>query len=107
VLSFHVDSSQLQGIAKALDAVTDRFTMHPDFRGLVCLEHDSVRHQIIVITLWDGDGLEDTQAESELAQTKIAAATDLGVSCTFYDVVGLVPSAVAPDAANLTPALAG
>ena len=70
--------------------MNERFTQHPDFEGLVCLEHDSVLHQIIVITLWGGRGLEDTQAESEVAQQQIAAATDFGVSSICYEVVRLI-----------------
>jgi hypothetical protein len=106
VLTFHVNSRQLPGLRAALDAVSERFAQHPGFEGLVCLEHDSVRHQIIVITLWGGHGLEDMQVESELAQQQIAAITDLGVSNTCYDVVRLKPGFVAHDVASLTPALA-
>ena len=49
------------------------------------------RHQIVVITLWDGEGLEDTEAESEIARQRVAATTDLAVSSVCYEVLRLVP----------------
>jgi len=65
---------------------------HPDFRGLVCLEHDdNVRNEVIVITLWDGQGLDDTAAEAEASRRQIADAIDLGVSSRCYEVLRLVP----------------
>jgi len=91
VFTFHADSRQLPGIIKALDGVAERVAKHPDFRGLVCLEHDNVRNEVIVITLWDGQGLEDTAAEAEASRRQIADAVDLGVSNKCYDVVRLVP----------------
>ncbi|HVA04893.1 MAG TPA: hypothetical protein VMU64_14245 [Acidimicrobiales bacterium] len=93
-------------MSEALDAVSDRCRQHPDFEGLVCLQHDSVLHQIIVITLWGGQGLEDTQADSELTQQQIATTTDLGVSNICYEVVRLIPGSVVHDGFSLTPALA-
>jgi len=106
VLTFHVDSGQLPGLTVALDRVADRFAKHPEFRELVCLEHDSVRHQILVITLWDGQGLEDTQADSELARQQIAATTDLGMNSTNYEVRRLFPGSTTIDEAALVSALA-
>ena len=50
VFTFHADSRQLPGIIKALDGVAERVAKHPDFRGLVCLEHDNVRNEVIVVT---------------------------------------------------------
>jgi len=91
VFTFHADSHQLPGITKALDGVAERVAKHPDFRGLVCLEHDNVRNEVIVITLWDGQGLDDTAAEAEVSRRQIADAVDLGVSNKCYDVVRLVP----------------
>jgi len=90
--TFHADSRQLPGITKALDRVAERVAKHPDFRGLVCLEHDDdVRNEVIVITLWDGQGLDDTAAEAEASRRQIADAIDLGVSSRCYEVLRLVP----------------
>jgi hypothetical protein len=102
VLTFHVDSHHLAGLSKALDTVSERFGQNPHFRGLVCLEHDSVRHQILVISMWDTAGLEETQDESDLAQAQIAAAIDLGVNTTTYAVMRLVPGSLALDPGILT-----
>ena len=106
VLTFHVDTSELWGLTAALDGVRERFAQNPNFRGLVCLEHDSVRHQVLVITLWDGDGLEETEAESQRAQSQIAATSDLAVNCTYYEVLRLFPGSTAVDMGQLTPAFA-
>ncbi len=63
--------------------------------GLVCLEHDGPRHEIVVLTLWEGDGLQATQDVSERGRRQIADTTDLGVSSKCYDVLRLVPGPVA------------
>jgi hypothetical protein len=101
VLTFHVESRHLAGLRDALDAVSEGFAHNPHFRGLVCLEHDSVRHQILVISLWDAAALEETQEESDLAQAQIAAAIDLGVNTTTYTVMRLVPGTFAFDSGIL------
>ncbi len=98
VLTFHIDGDELAGLAEALDGVAQMFAGHSDFRGLLCLEHDSTRNEIMVITLWDGQGMQDTQGDSELARRRIAATTDLGVSSRCYQVLRMVPgSAVVED----------
>lgn len=90
VLTFHIDADELPGLTQALDGVAEMFAHHTDFRGLVCLEHDGSRSEILVITFWDGTGLEDTQVDSESARQRIAATTDLGVSSRSYDVLRMV-----------------
>jgi len=99
VLTFHIDSHHLPALTKALDGVVERCNKHSDFRGLVCLEHDNVRDEIIVITLWDGQGLETTVAEAEVSRQQIADAVDLGVSSKCYEVLRLVPGPAALEAA--------
>jgi len=91
VLSFHIDSDELVGLSEALDGVAAMFADQSDFRGLVCLTRDSVRKEIMVITLWDGEGLEATQEGSDEARRRIASTTDLGVSSRSYEVLRLVP----------------
>jgi len=91
VLTFHVDGEHLAGLSEALDVAADKLAEHPDFRGLLCLKHESDRHQIIVISLWDGQGLEDTAAESESSRQLIAAAVDMGVSSKSYEVLSFDP----------------
>ena len=91
VLSFHIDGDEHPGLVEALDGVAEMFADRSDFRGLLCLEHDSARNEIMVITLWDGEGLDDTQNGSEVARQRIAATTDLGVSSKCYEVLRMVP----------------
>jgi hypothetical protein len=95
VLTFHIDGDERPGLSDALDGVTELFAGQSDFRGLVCLEHDSTRNEIMVITLWDGEGMRETQEGSELARRRIAATTDLGVSSKCYHVLRIVPGTAA------------
>jgi len=91
VLSFHIDSHELVGLSEALDGVAAMFADQSDFGGLLCLTHDGVRKEIMVITLWDGEGLKATQEGSDEARRRIASTTDLGVSSRAYEVLRLVP----------------
>ena len=91
VHTFHIDGDEILGLTEALDGVADMFAHRSDFRGLLCLTHDSFRKEIVVITLWDGEGLEETQEGSEIARQRIAATTDLGVSTKCYEVLRSVP----------------
>lgn len=97
VLSCHVNSRELPDLTEILDGVTKQFAGRSDFRGLVYLEDNHARHQIVIITLWDGNELEDTQAEVELARERIAATTEMAVSSRGYSVVRLVPGALPLD----------
>jgi hypothetical protein len=96
-LTFHVDNCDLPKLTKVLDVATTRFTEHPDFRGLLCLDHDSFRNEIMVISLWDGQGIEDTDAEQASCQQQISAVVDLGVSSRCYDVLRMVPGSPLPE----------
>jgi len=99
VLTFHIDSDEMPGLSEALDGVADMFAHHLDFRGLLCLAHDGIRNEIVVITLWDGDGLEATQEGSEIARQRIASTTDLGVSSRSYEILRLIPGTLTLDRA--------
>jgi hypothetical protein len=90
VLTFHVDGDEMLGLSEALDGVADTFARHADFQGLLCLAHDGVRKEIIVIALWDGEGLDVTLEGSEMARQRVAATTDLGVSSQCYEVLRLI-----------------
>jgi hypothetical protein len=87
VLSFHVDDDELFGLTEAIDAVAEEFASLPEFRGLLCLERDGTRDEIVVVTLWDADGLDATEAVSEAGRKRIAATTDLGVCSKRYEVL--------------------
>jgi hypothetical protein len=94
MLTFHLDGHHLPKLTEALDDAAEQLASHPDFRGFVCLDHDSVRHQIIILSLWDGDGLEATNPLFKRATEIIASCADLGMNNTTYDVLRLVPGAV-------------
>ncbi len=87
VLTFHVDGDELLGLSEALDGIAEILAHRSGFGGLLCLAHDSLRKEVMVITLWDGGGLEETGEGSERARQRIAASTDLGVSSKHYDVL--------------------
>jgi len=87
VLTFHVDRQHLPELLEALDVAVERFAGCPGFGGLLCLEHDGVRQQVMVISLWDADGLASTATEAEAARRHLAEATDLGVTSLQYEVL--------------------
>jgi hypothetical protein len=98
VLTFHIDGDERPGLIEALDGVSDMFAHNADFRGLVCLEYDNVRSEVVVITFWDGQGLDDSGEDSEFGRQRIAATTDLGVSSKCYDVLRMVPGSTSLEA---------
>ena len=87
VLTFSVDDEHLPGLTRALDHASTDLAKNSDFRGLLGLESNSGRHEIVIITLWEGQGLEDTAADSEVSRRLIAEAVDLGVSSKSYEVL--------------------
>jgi hypothetical protein len=91
VLVFHIDSHELPGLMSTVDSVAEMFAHNSDFRGLLCLEYDSVRSEIMIITLWAGRGLEDSQSDADQGRRRIAASTDLGATSRCYDVLRMVP----------------
>jgi len=47
-------------------------------------------HEVVVLTLGEGTGLEDTQEDSDRGREQIAATVALGVSTKRYDVLRFV-----------------
>ena len=92
VHAFHVDSTMVDGVAEAVDDAVAGLIEHPDFRGLLFLERDGTRHEILAITLWADGGLERTEPEAERSRRQIARATDLGVSTKHYEVLRFLAS---------------
>ena len=93
VLTFHTDIDHMPAVITALDEALARFRRTPGFKGLLCLEHDGFREQVVIITLWDATGLAATAGEAEEARELIADATDIGVTSRSYEVLGFVPGA--------------
>src|SRR5580704_9640692 len=92
VFTFHVVLDELDALHKALDATAGRLARHAGFRGLTCLERVGQRHEIIVFSMWEGEGLEETEAEAERTRRKIAETSDLGVRMEDYRVLSHFPS---------------
>ena len=98
VFTFHVAPDELDALNKALDATAARLARHAGFRGLTCLERVGQRHEIIVFSMWEGEGLEETEAEAERTRRKIAETSDLGVRTEDYRVLRQIPSPNSEDA---------
>jgi len=105
MLTFHVESHHLPRLIEAVGALGEKMSRRPDFRGFVCLDHDSIRHEIIVMSLWDGEGLEDTRGAFEKARDQIAKSIDLGMRSSEYDVLCFVPGDM-PSGRVVVPVLA-
>ena len=92
VMTFHVDPDDMPAVMQALDAARERFEHDDSFKGMLCLEEDGLRNQLVIVTLWEGAGLDASADEAEEAKTRIASATDTGVTSRTYDVlrIGLV-----------------
>jgi len=101
VLTFHTESQQIGDVVQALDSVGARVTSNPDFRGLICLEHTNNRHELVVITMWDGNGPEEPSSDDDDARQQIAEICDLGVRSQEYVVLRHIPAAVYGDQSSL------
>jgi hypothetical protein len=89
--TFHVDSYQISEITRGVDNALGRFWGHRDFRGLLILERGDSRHEMVAITLWADNGIEDTEMEAEASRQQIASTADVGVSTKSYNVVRFAP----------------
>jgi hypothetical protein len=92
VFTFHISPDELDALDKAIDATAGRLARHAGFRGLTCLERIGQRHEVIVFSMWEGEGLEDTEVEAERTRRKIAETSDLGVRSEQYRVLRQIPS---------------
>ena len=101
VLTFHTESEQIGDVVQALDAVGERVAGNPDFRGLICLDHTNQRHELVVITMWDGNGPEETGSDDDDARRQIAEICDLGVRSQEYEVLRHFPASVYGHQSNL------
>ena len=95
IVTFHVDREHMPGVIEALDTALYRFRHDPGFEGLLCLEHDGPRQQVMIITLWDTEGLMATAWDAEAASQLIADATDTDITSRVFQVLGFVPGASA------------
>ena len=91
VFTFHVTSEQLDAVSTALDAAAAELSLHPDFRGLLYLERGETRLEVLGLTLWAGDGIDETEPNAERSRQRIADMADTGVSSRSYKVVRQLP----------------
>ena len=77
----------MPALVKAIDSLADEYCLINGFDGLLCLAHDGIRNEILVVTLWNEDGREATEALSEANRHRIAATTGLGVCTRRYEVL--------------------
>lgn len=93
VLTFYVEEDQIPNLLQELDeVVVPRFAENKDFRGLICLEEANGRSQVLAISLWDGRGMEETEAESERIRRQLIEASGThGIATRHYSVLRAVP----------------
>jgi hypothetical protein len=92
VLTFHVEQDHMSSVIVALNASLAKLNHSPGYKGLLCLEHDGVRNQLLIITLWDSEGLALSAQEAQEAMASISDVSDSGVSTREYEVLGFIPS---------------
>lgn len=86
-------------MVQALDAlVKDRFGSNPDFRGLTCLEHCDRRGEIVVVILWEGDGLGQSKADDDRARQLISEGCAVGEDSREYLVLRQFHPGLRPEA---------
>lgn len=92
VSTFHVEQRHMPSVIEALNVSLEKLNDSPGYKGLLCLEHDGVRNQVLIITLWDAGGLASSAQEDGDTMALISDVTDSGVSSRAYEVLGFVPS---------------
>lgn len=91
VLTFHIAPESEADLVRALDVEAAKLAQCPGFGGLLCLKQDGHREHIMVISLWDDEGIATTAAAHERTRQHIAATTDLGVTSQQHKVLRLIP----------------
>jgi hypothetical protein len=91
VSTFHVEQQHMPSVIEALDASLGTLNHSAGYKGLLCLEHEGVRNQLLIITLWDEVGLASSAQEAGDAMALISDVTNSGVSSRTYEVLGLIP----------------
>jgi hypothetical protein len=92
VATLHVEQEHMPSAIEALNASLATLNQSPGYKGLLCLEHDGIRNQILIITLWDTEGLASSAQVAGDAMALISDVTHSGVSNQAYQVLGFVPS---------------
>lgn len=81
----------MPSVIEALNHSLAKLDHSPGYKGLLCLEHDGVRNQMIIITLWETADTAATAHRAEDALALVSDATDTGVTSRAYEVLALIP----------------
>ena len=93
VLTFHVDASRMRDVVKAMDDAIERSAGSPGFIGALGLVDDSQRPQVLMVSLWDAEGLKATASDSEETRRHIAETADTGVTSRTFSVLRFADAA--------------
>ena len=87
VLTFHVDANRMTDVVEAMDDAIARSASSPGFVGMLGLVDDSDRPQVLMISLWDAQGLTASASDSEETRRHIAETADTGVTTRTLSVL--------------------
>jgi hypothetical protein len=87
VLTFHVDGDRMSDVVKAMDDTIERSADHPGFVAMLGLVDDSQRPQVLMISLWDDQGLKATASDAEEGRSQVAETADTGVTSRTLSVL--------------------
>lgn len=87
VLTFHVEANRIPDVRQAMDDAMGDFASYPGFAGMLGLVDESPRPQVMMINLWDAEGLKATAGKGEEARRRIAETTDTGVTSRVLSVL--------------------
>ena len=93
VSTFHVEQDHMPSVIEAVNQSLAKLDHSPGYRGLLCLEQDGVRDEMIIITLWEtGDAAATAhRAEYDPLAASISDATRAVVTSRAYEVLAFVP----------------
>lgn len=91
VSTLHVEQDHMPSVIEALNHSFAKLDHSPGYKGLLCLQHDGVRNQMIIITLWESADAAATAHRAEEALAMISDATDTGVASRAYEVLAFIP----------------
>jgi len=83
VLTFHLPAEQIGPLLENFDRhLSPRYTEHPGFRGLLCLElgERASRSQIYVVALWEDDAAADSGDLSDRWWDDASEALGIGIA---------------------------
>ena len=74
-------------VVEVMDDAIERLATYPGFGGMLGMVDDGQRPQVLMISLWDAEGLKATAEEAEEARRRIAETADTGVTSRTLSVL--------------------